>query len=58
LKSLQVLDLSETAIGDAGLAKLGPLTGLRALHLAGSQVTEAGVQAFIQAHPQCKVFWK
>jgi len=58
LRTLKTLDVSETAIGDPGLEQLRALQGLRRLYLAGSRVTEAGVQAFIRSRPDCKVFWK
>ena len=57
-RSLKSLDLSETALGDAGLVKLASLAGLRRLYLAGSRVTDEGVQAFVRSRPECQVFWK
>ena len=58
LKNLKILDLAETAIGDAGLASLAVIPGLQKLYLSGSRVTDAGVQAFLKERPDCKVSWK
>jgi hypothetical protein len=54
---LRMLDLSETRVTDATLAKLGPLP-LRRLYLAGASVTAAGVEAYRREHPECEVSWK
>jgi hypothetical protein len=58
MKNLNTVDLSETAITDAGLEKLSGLPSLRSLYLTGSRVTEAAVEAFRRDHPECRVFWK
>ncbi len=44
-----------SAITDAGLAQLTDLTHLETLNLKGTQVTDAGVQAFEKAMPKTKV---
>ena len=58
LPSLQVLDLSETRIGDATLTALAPARRLHHIYLAGTAVTAEGVEAFRQRHPECEVSWK
>ena len=59
LKNLKTLDLAETAIGDAGLGSSRPhCQDCESLYLRGSRVTDAGVQAFLQERPECKVSWK
>jgi Leucine-rich repeat (LRR) protein len=55
---LEVLDLSETAVGDAGLARLAPLKSLSHVLLRGSKVTAEGVAAFRAALPGCQVSWQ
>ena len=44
LPALASLDLSWTGVGDAGVARLGTMRGLRELVLAGSRVTDAGLR--------------
>ena len=58
MPSLQVLDLSETRIGDATLAALAPARRLQHIYLAGTAVTADGVEGFHKAHPECEVSWK
>lgn len=55
---LALLDVSETVITDAGLARLAGLKNLRQLFLRGSRVTNAGVAAFRSANPSCQVSWE
>ena len=55
---LEVLDLSETALGDAGLTRLATIKSLRQVFLRGSRVTAEGVAAFRTALPQCQVSWQ
>jgi len=42
-KKLIHLDLGQTGIGDAGVARLKPFTALVKLHLEGTKVTDAGL---------------
>jgi Leucine-rich repeat (LRR) protein len=58
IPNLAVLDLTETKISDATLRALGAARKLRHLYLAGTAVTDAGVDAFRRAHPECEVSWK
>jgi serine/threonine protein kinase len=51
LKSLSVLNLNETPIGDAGAAHLTDLPELSSLNLVATQVTERGL-APLAAHPR------
>ncbi len=44
LKQLQVLDLSGSQVGDAGLKDLAALKGLRSLALYGTKVTDKGLK--------------
>jgi hypothetical protein len=55
------LDLSNTAVTDAGLAKLDSLYNIRTLILTGSKVTPAGVNSFKDSHaknPKTQVWSK
>jgi hypothetical protein len=44
LDDVTALDLSETAVTDAGLKELADLTGLTSLHLIRTRVTDAGLK--------------
>ncbi|MCE9556067.1 MAG: hypothetical protein K8T91_22190, partial [Planctomycetes bacterium] len=55
LRSLRRLDLSTTAITDAGLQHLKTLTNLQELDLESSQITVAGVARFRQSLPNCEI---
>jgi hypothetical protein len=55
LGTLTSLDLSNTSIGDATLARLAKMSGLRRLYVSETKVTEAGLAAFRQRHPACVV---
>ena len=47
---------SNPALTDAGLAELAKIPSLNSLFLYGStNLTDAGVAAFQQAHPECKI---
>jgi hypothetical protein len=58
MKRLEVLDIAETSIGDAGLKQIGGVPRLRRLYLSGSRVTQGGVAEFRREHPQCEVSWE
>lgn len=45
IRSLRELDLSDTAVGDAGMAHLRPLAGLESLNLSYSAVGDDGLRA-------------
>jgi hypothetical protein len=51
------LDLANTRISDAGLPSLYGLQKLERLDLSDTAVTQAGVDAFKQAVPDCQVTW-
>ena len=55
LKSLEVVELSEEGITDAGLARLQGLTQLKHLYLKNTRVTDAGVKALEKALPNVKI---
>jgi hypothetical protein len=55
LTGLRELDLSGTAVTDAGLADLARLTGLKRLYLWDTDVTESGGQRLKAALPECEV---
>ena len=48
---VQILGLSHTGIGDAGLAHLAGLEALEDLILVDSKISEAALDAFRRAHP-------
>jgi hypothetical protein len=52
---VQVLDLSRTAIGDAGLAHLAGLGALEELIVVGTRIGASALAAFRVAHPTVKV---
>jgi hypothetical protein len=49
------LSLGNTKVGDAGLAHLKGLTGLKSLDLQGTPVTAKGLEAFRAAVPGCQI---
>jgi hypothetical protein len=49
------LNLSATRVDDTGLAHLHKCDKLHYVALNGTFVTDAGVRAFLQAVPMCKV---
>lgn len=55
MTNLVELNLTGTLLGDLGLARLHNLVGLEVLHLRETRVTEAGIQAFANAHPRCRI---
>ena len=55
LTKLEVLDLYNTKITDAGLVHLNGLTNLKSLNLERTKVTAAGAQALQKALPGCKI---
>jgi hypothetical protein len=57
LGNLTSLDLSNTAIGDETLARLGKLSDLRRLYVSETKVTEEGVAAYRKRHPTSVVSW-
>ncbi len=56
LRDLQELGLSHSSIGDDDLAKLRPMTGLRYLHLSGTNVTDEGIERLREALPGLEVY--
>jgi hypothetical protein len=46
---------STTQVTDAGLEHLKELTNLRYLHVADTQVTEAGINELTKALPYCTI---
>jgi hypothetical protein len=58
LPFVQLLDLSHTRVGDAGLAHLAGLKTLRDLIIVDTNISEAAVEAFRREHPSVKVSTK
>ena len=56
-RPLDILKIGDNpALTDAGLAELEKIPALKELHLRGSTgFTDAGVAAFQQAHPECRI---
>lgn len=52
---VQVLDLSRTAIGGAGLAHLGGATALEELIVVDTKLSKPALAAFRKAHPGAKI---
>jgi hypothetical protein len=57
LRTLTSLDLSNTKIGDASLARLATLTNLRHLYVSETRVTPEGLATFRKQLPACDVSW-
>jgi len=55
LGALTSLDLSNTSIGDATLARLAKMSALRRLYVSETRVTAAGLAAFRAQRPACVV---
>src|SRR5262245_33644374 len=51
---VQILDLSRTGIGDAGLALLSGLQSLEHLIVIDTKITEPALQAYRREHPTVK----
>lgn len=56
LTGLEVLNLTGTQVGDAGLQHLAGLTGLKRVYAAHTNITENGVQQLNQSLPDCQVY--
>lgn len=57
MKTLEVLDLSDTSVTDKLLDQLVGMKPLKTLVVAGAKVTPAGVERFRKARPDCRVVW-
>jgi hypothetical protein len=55
LSKLRTLDLSNTAIGNETLSRLGKLTGLTRLYVNETKVTADAISAFEKEHPDVVV---
>ena len=55
IPDLQMLNLSDTNVGDDALERLEKLPDLEYLNVMGSSVTPQGVQDFIEHRPDCKL---
>lgn len=55
LTNLKKINLTETGFDDTGLEKLSVLKGLKVLTLSRTNVTDAGIEKFKQAVPDCTV---
>jgi hypothetical protein len=56
LGTLTSLDLSNTGVGDATLARRATASNLRRLFVSETKITAAGLARFRQQHPACVVF--
>ena len=52
---VQVLDLSETAVGDNGLSHLAKLSALAELIIVKTQISDGSIELFRRSHPAVKV---
>jgi hypothetical protein len=52
---VQILDLSDTSIGDEGLAHLGDLQALEELIVTNTKISAKTLKAFQRAHPAVKI---
>lgn len=57
LPKLETLDLAQSGLTDAGLAKLGEAPALRKLYVGETKVTREAVARFRKAHPGVEVSW-
>lgn len=57
MKSLETLDLGDTAVTDALLDQLEGLKQLKVLLVGGSKVSRERVERFRKARPDCRVLW-
>lgn len=55
MSNLEEINISETNLDDAGLAQLAGLKNLKTLSLGQTSVTSAGIEAFKQQRPNCRV---
>lgn len=58
LESREFLNLYGNPLTDLGLAELQRMKSLKTLIVLETQVTQAGVEAFRKAVPNCKVVWE
>ncbi|HJZ55814.1 MAG TPA: hypothetical protein VKE74_12675 [Gemmataceae bacterium] len=52
---IQVLDLSHTAVGDAGLGHLTRLPALESLILVDTRISASAIERFRRSHPNVEV---
>ena len=57
LTELEWLELTETQITNAGLEHLTALAGLDDVVVYCTHVTEAGIEEFRKARPNCNIHW-
>jgi hypothetical protein len=57
MKTLAVLDLSDTSVTDKLLDQLVAMKQLKTILVAGAKVTPEGVERFRKARPDCRVVW-
>jgi hypothetical protein len=57
IKSLEILDLGDTAVTDKLLEDLAGMKNLKLLLVGGSRITPAGVEQFRKARPECRIVW-
>lgn len=52
------LNLARCSLDDSAVDNLTQLQSLRVLHLAGTRVTQSGIDRLRAALPKCAIFWK
>jgi hypothetical protein len=57
MKSLEILDVSDTSVTDKLLDQLEGMKQLKALFIAGAKVTPERVEKFRKSRPDCRVVW-
>jgi len=57
MKSLETLDLGDTAVTDALLDQLIGMKSLKLLLVGGTKITPARVEQFRKARPDCRIVW-
>jgi hypothetical protein len=57
MKQLDTLDLSETRVSDALLDQLQTMKQLKLVMVDGTKATQAGVERFRKARPDCRILW-
>jgi Leucine-rich repeat (LRR) protein len=57
MKSLEILDVSDTSVTDKLLDQLEGMKQLKVLFIAGAKVTPERVEKFRKSRPDCRVVW-
>ena len=57
VKTLEILDVSDTTVTGKFLDRLEGMKQLKALFIAGAKVTPERIERFRKARPDCRVVW-